>query len=74
LGQIGGAGRGSMGAIEDVRNLLQDIVSPDIKAIKARLDALEGTIHHLEGTVNRNDDEVMSAINRITDYAQVMFC
>jgi hypothetical protein len=54
--------------------LLQDIVSPDIKAIKARLDALEGTIHHLEGTVNRNDDEVMSAINRITDYAQVMFC
>jgi hypothetical protein len=36
-----------MGAIEDVRNLLQDIVSPDIKAIKARLDALEGTIHHL---------------------------
>jgi tetrahydromethanopterin S-methyltransferase subunit G len=54
-----------MGAIEDVRNLLQDIVSPDIKAIKARLDALENT-------VARNHGEVMSAINRITDYAQVM--
>ena len=42
-----GTGGGSKGVIEDVRNLLQDIVSPDIKAIKARLDTLEGTIHHL---------------------------
>jgi hypothetical protein len=46
--------------------------SPDIKAIKTRLDALVGTIHHLEGTVNRNHGEVMSAINRTTDYNQVL--
>ena len=32
-----GTGGGSKGVIEDVRNLLQDIVSPDIKAIKSRL-------------------------------------
>jgi hypothetical protein len=54
-----------MGAIEEVRNLMQDVVSPDIRAIKARLEALEGT-------VNRNHSEVISAITRITDYNQVL--
>ena len=30
-----------MGAIEDTRKLLQDLVSPDLKSLIARVDALE---------------------------------
>ena len=54
-----------MGAIEDVRNILQDLITPDVKEIKARLEALEAI-------EKRKHVEVMGAINRITDYNQVV--
>jgi tetrahydromethanopterin S-methyltransferase subunit G len=54
-----------MGVVADVRQVLQDLVTPDLKEIKARLDALEKR-------QNEQHAEVMSAINRIVDYKDVM--
>jgi hypothetical protein len=48
--------------IENVRDLTQDIVALDIKA---QLTALESK-------VDRNHAEVMTAINRIVDYKDVI--
>jgi len=54
-----------MGVVADVRQVLQDLVTPDLKEIKARLEALEKRQNEQHG-------EVMAAINRIVDYKDVM--
>lgn len=61
-----------MGAIEDVRNLMQDIVAPDIKAIKAQLTALEKRVDGLDKKMDANHNEVLAAIGRIVDYKDVI--
>lgn len=33
-----------MGVVEDVRKLLQDLVTPELRALSARLDALEKSV------------------------------
>jgi hypothetical protein len=54
-----------MGVIEDVRNLFQDLIAPELKEIKARLDALEKK-------QDSQHTETMQAIRQITDYTQVL--
>jgi tetrahydromethanopterin S-methyltransferase subunit G len=61
-----------MGAIEDVRNLLQDFIAPDIKQIKARLDSIEKRFEGLEKNIDRQHDETLQAIRQITDYTNVV--
>ena len=34
-----------MGVVEDVRQVLQDFLSPELRAITARIDALEKVMH-----------------------------
>ena len=36
-----------MGVVEDVRKLLQDLVTPQLRAISARMDALEKSVADL---------------------------
>ena len=54
-----------MGTTEDIKTILQDIVTPDMKAIKERLTALENK-------VDSNHAEQMAAIGRIADYVNIM--
>ena len=62
-----------MGVIEDVRKVVQDLVAPDLKAISARLDALEkiSTARHAEllaridvvvNTVASNHASILNAL------------
>ncbi len=67
-----------MGVVEDVRKVLQDVVSPDLKALDARVAALEkrldirlealeerisGKIDKLSDRVDSNDASVMHALD-----------
>ena len=54
-----------MGIVADLREVLQDLVTPDLKEIKARLEMLEKR-------QNEQHAEVMAAINRIVDYKDVI--
>lgn len=40
-----------MSALEDTRKLLQDIVTPDLKALSVRVDALDSRVDSLERTM-----------------------
>jgi hypothetical protein len=62
-----------MGTIDDIRKLLQDLVTPDLKAIHAQLksidessklrdDALTASIAHLEATSKLRDDALAVSI------------
>jgi len=38
-----------MSVVEDVRNALQDFLTPELRELKARLDAVEQQVQKLEG-------------------------
>ena len=69
-----------MGFLEEGRQLFQDFVAPEIRAIDVRLSAVEKRIEALEGKVDRvqiiletkmerNHTEVMDAIRRLENYS-----
>ena len=71
-----------MGAIEDTRKVLQDFLAPELREIRARLDALEKQADgidrkidsveaRLESSAEKRHEAVMAAISRIVDYAEV---
>jgi BMFP domain-containing protein YqiC len=53
-----------MGFIEDGRQLLQDFVTPEIRAISVRLDAVEAKINALEAKTGKRFDELEIQIDR----------
>lgn len=61
-----------MSVIEDVRNVLQDFLAPELRAISARLDALERTVDANEARAETRHSEVMSGLRQITDYTTVL--
>jgi hypothetical protein len=65
--QVAASDRGvvNMSTIDDIRKVLQDVVTPDLKAIEARLTALEAR-------VDQNHSDQMAAIRQVTDYAGVV--
>jgi len=40
-----------MSAVEDVRNALQDFLTPELRELKARLDAVERQVQKLDGAM-----------------------
>ncbi len=60
-----------MGAIEDTRKVLQDFLAPELREIKARLDALEKQIDGVDRRAEQRHDAVMMALGRVVDYAEV---
>lgn len=56
-----------MGVIEDVRKLLQDLVTPDLKAIGMRLGTVEQRLEKLEARVDRNHAEIMTTLDKRFD-------
>lgn len=51
-----------MSVIQDVRPALQDTIAPEIRELKARLDALESRMDRNEAAAERRHAEVLSTI------------
>jgi tetrahydromethanopterin S-methyltransferase subunit G len=64
-----------MGAIEDTRKALQDFLAPEMREIKARLDALEKRMDerfdHAEKQAERRQEVLMLSINSLMNYNEV---
>jgi len=57
-----------MSVVEDVRTVLQDFLAPELRELKARVEALEDKVDANERRAERRHDEVLSAIRQIADY------
>lgn len=67
-----------MGAIEDLRKVIQDLITPDLKAIAAklemlekrmdgfdaRMDRLDGRIDRLDGRIDRLESNIKQEFER----------
>lgn len=47
-----------MGVVEDVRKLLQDLVTPELRALSARMDALEKSVADLRSEMRELRSEM----------------
>jgi hypothetical protein len=61
-----------MSVIEDVRNVLQDFLAPELRAISVRLDVLEKKVDANEARAEARHGEVMAGLRQITDYTTVL--
>ena len=72
-----------MGMIEEGRQLFQDFVAPEIRAIETPLDALEKQVasldaktdkraDRLESKIDRNQTQLMDTLHRMENYTQVL--
>jgi predicted nucleic acid-binding Zn-ribbon protein len=57
-----------MSVVEDVRGVIQDFLAPELRELKARVEALENKVDANEHRAERRHDEVMQAIRQFTDY------
>jgi tetrahydromethanopterin S-methyltransferase subunit G len=64
-----------MGAIEDTRKVLQDFLAPEIREIKARLDALENRMEDrfnaAERLAHQRHDAIISEIRGLSNYNEI---
>ena len=60
-----------MSVIEDSRKILQDFISPELRGISARLDALEVEVRANDRRADKRHDETMSAIRQVIDWNSV---
>jgi len=64
-----------MSVVEDVRQALQDTLAPEIRELKARLDALDTRMGHLETRMDRNeaaaDRRHSEVLNTIRDAMEI---
>jgi hypothetical protein len=51
-----------MSIVQDLRQALQDTIAPEIREIKARLDALESRTERNEAAAERRHAEVLNTI------------
>jgi len=59
-----------MGAVEDVRKLLQDLVTPDLRALAVRVEALEKKIDTGFAEVKETISEMKQSIATSDDRAE----
>ena len=53
-----------MGFIEEGRQLFQDFVAPEIRAIETRLDVIEKQVDSLDAKIDRNQTQLEAKIDR----------
>lgn len=61
-----------MGFIEEERQLFQDFVAPEIRAIEVRLDVVEKKIDALDAKIDRNQVQLMDELHRMENYTAVL--
>ncbi len=52
-----------MSAIEDIRQVLQDFIAPELRAMNTRLDAIESRFDTRLGAVDQRIDSVITIMN-----------
>lgn len=60
-----------MSVVEDSRKVLQDFIAPELRAVSARLDALEKKLDESERRAERRHDDVMASIRQVIDWSSV---
>jgi len=64
-----------MGAIEDTRKGLQDFLTPELRELKARLDALEKRMderfEHAKRRAEQRHEVVLLTLNNLANYNEV---
>ncbi len=64
-----------MSVVQDVRQALQDTLAPEIRELKARLDALDSRMGSLESRIDRNeaaaDRRHSEVLNTIRDAMEI---
>jgi hypothetical protein len=63
----------AMGVVEDVRKLLQDLVTPEMRALAVEVKAVKEDIGSLHAEINRRFDELRVEMNRRFDYIETSF-
>jgi hypothetical protein len=61
-----------MGVVEETRQVVQDFPAPELRAISARLDALEKTVAANERHSEQRHDAVLQAIQQLSNYQVVI--
>lgn len=61
-----------MSATEDVRNVLQDHLAPELGEISARLDALEKKVDATEKRAETNHSEVNAGLRQLTPFTAML--
>jgi hypothetical protein len=57
-----------VGVVEETRQVVQDFLAPELRAISARLDALEKTVSANERHAEQRHDAVLKAIQQLSNY------
>jgi hypothetical protein len=60
-----------MSVLEDSRKVLQDFIAPELRAISARLEALEKKFDKNERRAEKRHDDVMASIRQVIDWSSV---
>ena len=60
-----------MSVVEDSRKVLQDFIAPELRAVSARLDALEKKLDESERRAEKRHDDVMASIRQVIDWSSV---
>jgi hypothetical protein len=62
-----------MGVVDDVRKLLQDLVTPEMRAITVKVDALDHEVKTFRSEVNAKFTDLRTEINRRFDFLETSF-
>jgi hypothetical protein len=68
-----------VGLIEEGRQLIQDFVAPEIRALEVRIDAVEKKIEArmekrfdaVDAKMDRNQSQIMDSLQRMENYHQL---
>ena len=61
-----------MGVVEETQQVVQDFLAPELRAIAARLDALEKTVAANQRSSEQRHDAVLQAIQQLSNYQVVI--
>src|SRR5271165_222776 len=62
-----------MSVVADVRNVLQDFLTPELCELKARLDAVEQQVQKLDGTMHEQFQQVEHRADKRFSFIQEQF-
>jgi hypothetical protein len=62
-----------MGVVEDVRKLLQDLVTPEMRALAAEVKGLNDKVENLRVDMNDKMENLRVDMNRRFDYIESSF-
>jgi hypothetical protein len=62
-----------MGVVEDIRKLLQDLVTPEMRALAVKVGSLDDKVETFRKDVNDKFETLRAEMNRRFDYLETSF-